>query len=385
MVANYELGPTIYENWLASTSGGDPASVIEVPMFTDCRILGNDPEGLGPYAFINTVNTFPSSFLFRSSLVVRISQYDATLYTSPQIEETDTSRYHGGGLPDELTAFVALILGIRITVGGMTRRIVPGRDPLGTPVSWDERADPLPVFLARPRILPNLPSVCSLEGLELLAKLQLLTPAASVALVRAARLYRDAVWYAEVEPNLSWLLLVSAVETVANYRSSQLRSPLTILRNALPSLSGILDEHGDPQLTRAVAAQLAPLLGPTTKFVNFLVENLPPQPTARPSKWQCANWSKRAMRRSLSVIYEHRSRALHDGTPFPFPLCSPPFNQPQGGIAAERPIGLGERTRLGTWMAADLPFHLHIFEYIVRRALLNWWETEAEVTVAAPA
>ena len=43
-----------------------------------------------------------------------------------------------------------------------------------------------------------------------------LQPEQAIALVRSARLYQDALWLGESEPNLCWLKLVVAVETVAN-------------------------------------------------------------------------------------------------------------------------------------------------------------------------
>jgi hypothetical protein len=38
----------------------------------------------------------------------------------------------------------------------------------------------------------------------------------------------------------------------------------------------------------------------------------------------------------------------------------------------EMPFGVAARSNQGTWIAADYPMHLFVFEYIVRRSILNW-------------
>ena len=40
------------------------------------------------------------------------------------------------------------------------------------------------------------------------------------------------------------------------------------------------------------------------------------------------------------------------------------------------PFGATE-TKGSVWVAQDLPMLLHIFEYIVRKTLLKWWESMA--------
>jgi hypothetical protein len=51
-------------------------------------------------------------------------------------------------------------------------------------------------------------------------------PADQVALIRAARLHQDAVWIAEQEPELAWLMLVSALETGAGRWDRSAGSPI---------------------------------------------------------------------------------------------------------------------------------------------------------------
>ena len=38
-------------------------------------------------------------------------------------------------------------------------------------------------------------------------------------------------------------------------------------------------------------------------------------------------------------------------------------------------VGYGAGAYGGVWTAKDAPMKLHLFEYIVRGALLRWWES----------
>jgi len=81
------------------------------------------------------------------------------------------------------------------------------------------------------------------------------------------------------------------------------------------------------------------------------------------------------MKKLLTLVYNYRSRALHGGRPFPAPMCEPPMIFGDTNVPAERPLGITMSTRGGTWRAKDVPLCLHMFEHIVRGALLNWWES----------
>ncbi len=73
--------------------------------------------------------------------------------------------------------------------------------------------------------------------------------------------------------------------------------------------------------------------------------------------------------------------ALHEGIPFPPPMCDAPFDE-RGWPAPHEGGGLGlaTGTQGGVWMSDDLPMTLHTFEYIARGALLNWWSSLATTT-----
>ncbi|HLL05078.1 MAG TPA: hypothetical protein VK539_31115 [Myxococcaceae bacterium] len=203
-----------------------------------------------------------------------------------------------------------------------------------------------------------------------LAGYDLLPPKDAVALARAARAYQNAVWIADAEPNLAWLLLVSALDTAATHWRISAGSPVDVLRAVRPDWATLL-ETGGSALLENMAAQLLPLLGSTRRFRDFVLEHLPDPPPDRPAEaWARLDWEKGKMRKTIDRVYDLRSHALHGSKPFPYPMCEPP----QGGIkpAAEIPPGLATAAQDGIWRSEDTPLLLHTFEYIARGALLRW-------------
>jgi hypothetical protein len=54
-------------------------------------------------------------------------------------------------------------------------------------------------------------------------------------------------------------------------------------------------------------------------------------------------------------------------------MCEAPI--PSGDGWSEVMVGYGAGAYGGVWAAKDAPMKLHLFEYIVRGALLKWWES----------
>jgi len=82
----------------------------------------------------------------------------------------------------------------------------------------------------------------------------------------------------------------------------------------------------------------------------------------------------------LDLIYDYRSKALHESTPFPLPMCRPPteHTDEQGTWLDERPHGSAEYDLGGVWDLREMPMLLWCFEYLTRGALLNWWSWMAD-------
>lgn len=209
-------GPLAYENWQAAAVGIPFWCAYEYPLFTDAHIIGNDlDDGYGPYQLINVV---PDQRRKRSrpTLVLYVEHH---LRYEPEVRlETDDESYHGGLLQDEIAALISLSIGIRLKAGDPIRMFSPD-DPTGRPMSWGFNDDPVLPDVPRSPILPRGTGEHRLEEASTLRTLLRLSPKDAVALVRAARLYQEAVWIAESTPELSWIMLTSAVETASRTAS----------------------------------------------------------------------------------------------------------------------------------------------------------------------
>jgi hypothetical protein len=369
-----EKGPFAYENWKAVMVGAPSRGAFESPLFTDAHITGEVSEGYGPYQLLNAVPIPPDAQVLLPTIILRVEDYLEYDPSALEVDKTDVVRYHGGSLPDEVAALVSLSLGIRLKAGGIIRQFSPNGDPRGHPrgpILYEN------LVLIRPRgrppILPRALGTHSLSEITPLASLPKLTPDNAVALVRAARLYQDAMWVAESEPELSWIMFVSAIETAAGHWRAAKESPIERLRASRPDLEKLLEEAGGQELVLKVADQIADYMGATRKFIDFVLEFLPEPPKERPPEFFQCSWERESMERSMRIIYNWRSRALHGGIPFPQPMCMEPM--PHGNAFGEKPIGLAGSAGGAVWVAEDTPMLLHTFEYIVRYALLRWWES----------
>lgn len=122
---------------------------------------------------------------------------------------------------------------------------------------------------------------------------------------------------------------------------------------------------------------MADSLGTTTKFRNFVLRFLPEMPELRPPEWAQFKWEPDQLKKALKTIYDYRSNALHDGRPFPPPMCKAPRLDPSWHASAERMIAQASSERGGVWLQENIPMNLHLFEYITRNVLLKWLDASA--------
>jgi hypothetical protein len=168
-------------------------------------------------------------------------------------------------------------------------------------------------------------------------------------------------------------MLVSAIETAANHWRAANETAIERLRTSRPELAKLLVSVGGQKHLSQVADMIADYMGATRKFLDLLLEFMPDAPKPRPRDYDQHSWEPAALKKSLTTIYRWRSRALHGGTPIPFPMCEPPI--PSGDGWSEVMVGYGAGAYGGVWAAKDAPMKLHLFEYIVHGALLKWWES----------
>ncbi len=346
-------------------------------MYTDSRITSQVQRPECPYSFLNTVPRRDEPDLIQASIILRIDFH--LIQEQPDFSRTDASLYHNGLITDEIAALTSLCTGVRMKVGGMSRRFRNNDpDPLGQPVAWG--LQPIPTLdLNKDRlVLPHVIRTASLDELNLLDQLLRISPRQAVALIRSARLYQDALWLAESEPALAWLMFVSALETAADEWRSEQGTALERLWDARPNLAQLLLKTGGDAFVAEVASQIEPSLGATKKFVEFTLAHIPPPPDKRPSEAFQVPWDKKHMKKVLSLVYGYRSKALHGGTPFPAPMCSAASQLSSTDEYVEvGTVGRAASKNGGVWLAKDLPISLHTFHYIVRNTLLRWWAAMA--------
>jgi hypothetical protein len=379
-------GPQMYENWKAKAAGASSTGWYEFSLFSDAEIWWHAPPDLGPLTVFGTIvleHNIPVPEKQALSLgprpgatqVLAVRVFD---HVEPgdgaalDWAQTDDGRFHGGGPEDEIASLFSLLAGARLRAGGTTR--ISEGDALGKPLAVDAQPIPqLPVPAPLRRVLPRAWGRHPIN-FDLLPAYPELAPDAAVAVVRAATLYRNAIWIAESDPNSAWLMLVSALEVGAVQSRLGDGTPEEIFAEMRPALSAAIMQGGGPELHAQVARELAPLLGATNRFIKFVLKFLPAEPPQRPAPAFQHRWSKTAMKETLDSVYRLRSGALHSGVPFPKPMCEPPPATPDHGVFAEKPLG-ATSTGGGLWTENDIPIFLQTFEYLARGALLNWWRS----------
>jgi hypothetical protein len=359
--------PASYTNLRLHSIGAPRTWIGETALYTDTRILGE--YEIGPMKFINTISHDPHWMEIRPAIVLRLSSHwPSSEYK--MADNTSDEHYHGGDDVDEIAALISLILGIRVQAGPITRDFSLRGDPLGTPTMirgmktiptlYPSHQNPMVPRLAEPVNLTNLTSI---------GKISNLPPDSASAFIKSSRSYQTALWFADSHPEMSWLFLVSSIETAAsnwarrNFVDSSLFLP--------DQLVEILRAHNCPDsVDQPISAYLRETTRSTRKFIDFLIRFLPYPPLDRPEHENLrVNFTSGELKKDFQFIYKCRSRALHTGVPFPKPMCMPRRVQ----LKEERNISLGMSALGATWSFRKYrPIHFHMFEHIVRGALLRW-------------
>lgn len=377
-----QIGSLAYKNWKAYIAGEHGQIIFEFPLFSDAAIVGEIRSELGPYQLINTL----AMESWRPAIILRVQNrrysQENEEFDYPKMDSTQDDYYHDGSESDEMTALLSLCLGIRVKAGGATRVFGVDADSIGHPIGYMGDEDPSPPPRKNIRIRPMLVRATgshSLEDAKQLAFFPLLPPKDAIALARAARMYQEAIWIIDNTPELSWLMLTSAIETVAHQWRKSKASHVERMRSAKPKLEPILRKYARKKqadhLVQEIAQEIADSMGATKTFREFIIAFLPPPPSLRPPEWAQLSWEHSDMMKTLNKIYGYRSEALHGGKPFPPPMCEPPLPVGEKGEVAEIPVGLAASMKGGVWVAKDTPTLLHTYEYIVRNVILNWWDS----------
>lgn len=362
--------PICYGNWKAHALGKARLGTLEAHLFTDTHIVG-ELRDVGPHDFLNVV-TGQNPGKLSPRAVLRIHLHDERgIYTHPQGPiRTDASNYHGGDYTDEIAALVSLTLGRRVKAGPVDREFKLEGDPFGQPIGYSFKILPELSPPSRSIRIPDLFRPCDLSDLGALRSFSQLNEDCATALVKAARLYQEAIWLSDSDPHSSWLLLVSAIETIAAEWFKGRPVAAATLAESFPELAEFLNERGHAELIPEITAVLAPKARATAKFLGFIDRFCPAPPKNRPH--ENLQFKFQGLRTAMKCVYDHRSRALHDGIAMPAPMNDAPEDIDSDGRHSEIPLGLGTSTLGASWAIGDTPLLLHTFAYIVRGAILKW-------------
>jgi hypothetical protein len=135
---------------------------------------------------------------------------------------------------------------------------------------------------------------------------------------------------------------------------------------------------------KPIAKQLDRLTRATKRFVDFIETFSPQPPEHRPDSHMQISYQPADLRMAIKLIYDHRSRSLHEGIAFPMPMCVPPNCTTGSGDSfhvQERSIALGMYSQNASWKAEQTPMLLNAFEHIARGALLNWWRSLDRIAI----
>ncbi|MFV9452759.1 hypothetical protein ACNJ7E_04715 [Rhodococcus sp. NM-2] len=370
------MGTVAWKNWVAFNDGNPLIETYEDELHSDVSFFGG-PISFGPHRLSTVLRRNTQAHVGPAIIVEGDLHADLIpeVVVDGELAPSDSKGYHGGTIGDEIAALISLELGVRIRFAGMRRST--GIQGSGLPPFYMDVPR-----LARPgqpdrEVLPHVVSRSTdLSGVSLLGSLPALDEDLQVELVRAARAYSQGIWWANEDPNQAWLQLVTAVEIAAGFRQKVADEPSALIEELWPELWTAI-EPAEDSVRKKVSKLLAPQVRATRKFIDFLEKYSPARPDPEP-QFDKLDW--RQMRKHAQVVYRHRSKALHDGKPFPMPMLEVPRID-ESGVLQETPSGLSAGGLGGVWLAEETPMLLSTFEYIVRGSLLRWWEEQAALTV----
>lgn len=369
-------GPRTWMNAKAKEAGRPVLGAEEWDFYSDARITEVPGDELAPFTLYDMRSVGGDESHLR--IVCRSDNHLGVYDREINWKSPDDSTWLGMDVGQEYAALLSLASGRRIRSGGLTRLFRDDADARGFPIRDRYRAWTVPTATRlRDRLLPRAGDDFDLrDACDLLTLYPHLSGKNAVRLLRAARQYQLGIWVAEEDPELAWLRLVSAAETMAEgYKPTKI-THVERLQLYNPKLYAAVEPAGE-DILNAAAAAIAKLLGATHKFVRFLADHMPPPPDVRPATNLQIEWTPEAVAKLLEDIYGLRSYALHAGKPLPGPLLTQRENV-EASIPPERfdaNMGVGN----SNWTVDQLPMTLHTFEYLVRHALRTRWRNLAGV------
>lgn len=272
--------------------------------------------------------------------------------TSLAIEQIRSAKksgfYHGGDVVDELVTLSSLFLRRRLQLGNIVRmEDKPRITSIHT--GWIDKP-----------LIEGKSSLSELRGwLELVEKLD---GRYHQKFILAARFYHQALLLIEEHPDMAYLSLISAIETLCQDYEIEI-PPLSELDLNLSNLVNFIsDEEKRIKLEEAILKREGFL---SRKFKAFIIDHIEEDFwTENREGPESARIKPEELSNLLKEVYNQRSRTLHSGEPFPPSVYYSPL------MRMEIPFGVtrGERK----WSKEELIPNPHFFERLVNHVLKTY-------------
>jgi hypothetical protein len=366
---------------------GKKLRIVEYIVYSDCWFLGNLDGWDLPFQIDNLVPAFAPQNATCPRLVLRLIEYGelADLVGSGDLS-TDESRFSGESLHEEILSFASLVLGSRLVSGGTFREFSTDTLDFGRPDGmWCGNAN---TGHASSRGHARAPRLLGQRDLTQLAPRfarfrDAARPLSAMTVARVARLFRTAAWYAEVEPDVAWVLLVSALEKAAAAWDLSKHDRTQVFRAEHSDLARRVEACG-PDLLDSVAELVVNRRTLGKRLQEFIATHCEaPSGTRQPGGVGSVNWTPQSLREIGKFAYDARSKYLHEGKPFPPAVSEPPLPMPENNSVrwTQRPcIGLAQVQASGRWATGDLPILLDAFFHVAQNSLSNWIASAGDST-----
>lgn len=322
--------------------------VTEYEVITDAHIVGEFTYG--PYYFTVWEIGIKQEGEKRK-LCLRIRERALSKDYQPSETATRSAYYHGGGIADELLALASLSLRRKFQLGPIVRmndipRILSLRK------DWIDRS------LVTGR--SNLE-----ELLELLKLVEGLNSDYHQRFILAVRLYHRALLLIEEQPDLAYLNLISAIETLCQDHDI---GKITI-SDLDQEIAELMDSMENKDLRNKIEQAILKrerFIG--RRFVAFIIDHTDEDFWTKEKRPEHGRIEPKDLANLLKRIYERRSRTLHTGEPFPASIFSPPI------MGAEIDFSLNVIKGEKKWEPKDFIPHPYFFERLVNHVLKTFLE-----------
>ena len=314
--------------------------VFEFEVIADAHIVGECTYG--PYYF--TVWEPPKSEGEERKLCLRVP-HKVGFWGD---ESNRGSFYHGGGIADELVALASLFFRRRFKLGPIVRINDEPRY-----ITKDGQR-----FIDSPLISGS----SNLQELSNWLKLvERLNSKYHQKFILAVRFYHQALLLIEEQPDLAYLNLVSAIESlcqdtdIGEVRLSELDEGLAKLVNSIEN------ENLRNKIEQAILKRER---FHKRKFVTFILNHMEESFWTEEGRPEVGRIRPEDLPDILKRIYDQRSRTLHNGEPFPPTVFSPPTYYEE-----EIPFSLSVTHMGRKWERKEFIPHPHFFERLVNHVL----------------